>query len=297
MYNNLQEVELAQLEGESRAQGTQEANQTPQFIAELENADSGWRKYVNLANISNLVTFLVMILGLVLELGFADKSCGKQCFSRYVLSFGLFGFSGGITNWLAITMLFDKIPYVYGSGIIPQQFEEIKRTIASMIMDTFFEPSFLRRQLTTRVKDLGNNEQVRKTVKDMFESDAFDDMLDKKLENMQESKGFGGTIMKAFNIQSTALKPTLKKFIISLASDLTTVFLGAFDPVTFFDDAAVAKMRTQIEAIIEDRLRELTAEKVKFLMEAVIRVHLGWLVVWGNVFGALIGVICTAVGY
>ena len=29
---------------------------------------------------------------------------------------------GGITNWLAITMLFKKIPGVYGSGVIPVQY-------------------------------------------------------------------------------------------------------------------------------------------------------------------------------
>lgn len=32
-------------------------------------------------------------------------------------------------------------------------------------------------------------------------------------------------------------------------------------------------------------------------MEQVIRTHLGWLIVWGNVFGALIGVISLALGY
>lgn len=33
------------------------------------------------------------------------------------------------------------------------------------------------------------------------------------------------------------------------------------------------------------------------LMESVVRKHLGWLIVWGNVFGGLIGVIAHGVGY
>ena len=41
----------------------------------------------------------------------------------------------------------------------------------------------------------------------------------------------------------------------------------------------------------------ITPAMVKELLEEVIRVHLGWLVVWGNVFGGLIGIISTAVGY
>ena len=35
----------------------------------------------------------------------------------------------------------------------------------------------------------------------------------------------------------------------------------------------------------------------KVLLEQVIRRHLGWLVVWGNVFGAIIGVLTLAFGY
>ena len=51
-----------------------------------------------------------------------------------MLAFGLFGFAGGVTNWLAITMLFDEVPGLYGSGIIPKQFKQIKATMKTMIM-------------------------------------------------------------------------------------------------------------------------------------------------------------------
>ena len=44
------------------------------------------------------------------------------------------------TNWIAIKMLFDEIPGVYGSGIIPKQFKQIRTTIKRMVMETFFEP-------------------------------------------------------------------------------------------------------------------------------------------------------------
>ena len=35
----------------------------------------------------------------------------------------------------------------------------------------------------------------------------------------------------------------------------------------------------------------------KALMEEVIRKHLGWLIVWGNVFGGFIGLVSLLVGY
>lgn len=37
--------------------------------------------------------------------------------------------------------------------------------------------------------------------------------------------------------------------------------------------------------------------KVKELVEDMIRTHLGWLVVWGNLFGGLIGLICQLASY
>ena len=43
--------------------------------------------------------------------------------------------------------------------------------------------------------------------------------------------------------------------------------------------------------------QELTAERVKKLIEVVMRVHLGWLVVWGNIFGGVIGLLSELVGY
>ena len=53
---------------------------------------------------------------------------------------GLFALSGGITNWLAIHMLFEKVPFLYGSGVIPNRFEEFKLGIKQLVMTEFFTP-------------------------------------------------------------------------------------------------------------------------------------------------------------
>ena len=50
------------------------------------------------------------------------------------ISNGLFALSGGITNWLAIHMLFEKVPFFYGSGVIPSRFEEFKLGIKQLVM-------------------------------------------------------------------------------------------------------------------------------------------------------------------
>ncbi len=64
--------------------------------------------------------------------------CGYLFSSPMVLSIGLFALSGAVTNWLAIHMLFEKVPGLYGSGVIPARFEEFKAGIAQLIMEQFF---------------------------------------------------------------------------------------------------------------------------------------------------------------
>ena len=53
----------------------------------------------------------------------------------------------------------------------------------------------------------------------------------------------------------------------------------------------------EIDRVMTDKLQLLTPEMVKQLMAQVIRQHLGWLVVWGNFFGAAIGLVSLLLGY
>ena len=54
---------------------------------------------------------------------------------------------------------------------------------------------------------------------------------------------------------------------------------------------AAETMTERIEGIVRQRLDELTPERVKEIVEDMIRQHLDWLVVWGGVFGGLIGLL------
>lgn len=58
------------------------------------------------------------------------------------------------------------------------------------------------------------------------------------------------------------------------------------DPKVVVD---IGEVRNQIETYMSVRMETLTEQKVTRLLEFVIRGHLGWLIVWGNVFGAIIG--------
>ncbi len=53
----------------------------------------------------------------------------------------------------------------------------------------------------------------------------------------------------------------------------------------------------KVDILITKRLDELTPTMVKEIIEEMIRQHLGWLVLWGGVFGALMGLVSTLIPY
>jgi len=55
----------------------------------------------------------------------------------------------------------------------------------------------------------------------------------------------------------------------------------------------IATMQEKVSDIIEKRMNELTPQLVKEIIQAMIKKHLGWLVVWGGIFGGLIGLLAA----
>jgi hypothetical protein len=58
-------------------------------------------------------------------------------------------------------------------------------------------------------------------------------------------------------------------------------------------EAITGDILEKIEAIVTARLEELTPQAVKEIIQNMIREHLGWLVVWGGVFGGAIGLVAA----
>ena len=97
----------------------------------------------------------------------------------YILNTGLFALSGGITNWLAVHMLFERVPFLYGSGVIPIHFKEFKIGIRTLIIDQFFRnadlEAFFNGAGETSEK-LGN--ALRRAIDDIDLEVAFESLMD-----------------------------------------------------------------------------------------------------------------------
>ncbi|MFB1014968.1 MAG: DUF445 domain-containing protein, partial [Alteromonadaceae bacterium] len=90
---------------------------------------------MNKSIITNLIALVCTIAGYFLD-------------QHIVFTIGLFALSGAITNWLAVHMLFEKVPGLYGSGVIPARFEDFKIGIRSLMMDQFFTKENIERFLS-----------------------------------------------------------------------------------------------------------------------------------------------------
>ena len=237
-----------------------------------------WEK----GNISNLISFALLIIGLI---GRGQSAPG----SEWLLAAGLFGFAGGLTNWLAVKMLFDRVPLLYGSGVIPNRFREIRQTIKDSIMRYFFDEDYLSRFFDQRMSALAGRDDLGEKIKALLESDQVDAIIDAKLEDLMRSPQ--GMMVKM--VGAKTVKPLVVQFVVGVGQQAAPLLAAELAQ----PGIEVGALRAQVDELLTAKLEELTPERVKDMMEEVIREHLGWLIVWGNVFGGAIGVVARALGY
>lgn len=215
----------------------------------------------------------------------AALAIGAASGQAWLWTMGVFAFSGAITNWLAVHMLFEKVPLLYGSGVIPARFEALKQALYQLIMQQFFNQTQLQKavQQTGGAKPSIDFGQVISKV-DL--SPAFDALLD----TVQKSS-LGGMLAMFGGPQM--LLPLKQPFTEKLAESLVSIAQGPAVQDALREqlqnEQQLAELETKISNIVQQRLDELTPEMVKALMQQLIAEHLGWLVVWGGVFGAVLG--------
>lgn len=207
-----------------------------------------------------------------------------------VLSVGLFALSGGLTNWLAVHMLFEKVPLLYGSGVIVMRFEQFKSGIQQLVMQQFFSADNIQRFMQQQQSSVSFDFQPVIEQTDL--SPAFDSLL-----NVVEQSSFG-SMLNMFG-GTEALVPLKQPFIAKLKEALATIAKSdEFNQLVMaqLQNADQSKaLESQVQHIVEQRLQELTPELVKDIIQGIIRQHLGWLVVWGGVFGGFIGLIAALI--
>ena len=234
---------------------------------------------MNKSNMTNIISLLVTILGYAIH-------------NDTVFMIGVFAFSGAITNSLAIHMLFEKVPFLYGSGVIESKFSQFKISIHNLLMNQFFTREHLTRFFQEEVSSAKKTIDFEKILNKTDFSPAYESL---KESVMQSS--FGG-MLGMFGGEA-ALEPLREPFTKKLQASIISISASdAFQEVV--NEALKSEDLSQdvyekLSRIVNLRLEELTPKMVKEIVQEMIKEHLGWLVIWGAVFGAVIGYASTFV--
>lgn len=173
--------------------------------------------------------------------------CGHFLGNIHIYYAGLFALSGGVTNWLAVYMLFEKIPFLYGSGVIENNFEKLKIAIKEVILTQIISQD--------AIENASRNESLK------------DDIFDKIIEAILQTNLASLVEMMGGKTMLESLRSPFKEHFTVDSEKLYSIF----------------------ETAMDEKMKSLSAKDIKKILENVIHKHLGWLVIWGAVFGGIIG--------
>ena len=227
---------------------------------------------MNKSLITNLLSILIIIVGYFYRDNYS-----------FIIITGVFALSGGITNWIAIHMLFEKVPLLYGSGVILDKFEDIKLGIKNLILQELFTETQINNFL------LDGKVSTSETIINKID---FDKVFIGLVEAIEGSQLGGMLAMVGGRKALDPLKEPFNKKLKIIIEDFVT-------ENTSKDNGSdtTASLLLKIENILDARLADLSPEDIKIIIQKMIKEHLGWLVVWGGFFGGFLGLILSPVGF
>ena len=227
---------------------------------------------MNKSLITNLLSILIIIVGYIYQENYP-----------FIIITGVFALSGSITNWIAVHMLFEKIPLLYGSGVILDKFEDIKLGIKNLILQELFTETQINNFL------LDNKVSASETIINKID---FDKVFLGLVEAIEGSQLGGMLAMVGGRKALDPLKDPFTKKLKIIIEDFVTENTSNEN-----SSETTASLLLKIENILDARLADLSPEDIKIIIQKMIKEHLGWLVVWGGFFGGLLGLVLSPIGF
>lgn len=228
----------------------------------------------NKSFLTNIISLLVYLLSYLLPAPY-DVLLNQM---------GIFALSGALTNWLAIHMLFEKVPFLYGSGIIEKRFDAFKGEMRRLVMEELFTQAIVDKVMS------GSQSRAKAAITDLLDHLDYNQIYEELVQSILGSplgsmlSMIGGPA--ALEPMRPSLVAKLRDYFHQLAQSdqlqqqLTEIINQKASPKYLME---------QVAYIVELRLAELTPKMIKEIVQRMIRDHLGWLVIWGGIFGAVIG--------
>jgi len=194
---------------------------------------------MNKSLITNLVSIFIIVIGFLYRDDFS-----------FIFLVGVFALSGSVTNWLAIHMLFEKIPFLYGSGVILDRFEDIKLGIKNLILQELFSIDQIEKFI------FDNKEKASGGIVEKID---FDKVFVGLVESIESSQ-LGG--MLAMIGGRKALEPLKEPFVKKLK-----VIIEDFIKENAGNNNSTDELFLKIENILDARLADLSPNDIKTIIQ------------------------------
>jgi len=282
-------------------------------------------KYSSPAMTDRMASWLIFIVFACLVIALTASLTGAafphQALAIQVL---LGGFIGGITNRIAITMLFEKKWFLPGSGVLLKKHKDIIRSLARTVETHLLSSEMLQAEMKKLLKPVNADkaEEIINNVIDEFRDDVRrylqSQAVHDEIRNALRTKlGFLGaflnvTRIKEYDEMTDAIVGELRlridrlrvtrQMILRTAQRVGTLEDFLFRPKNelvlrhYHTEKSVAQLffeNLDIKGMVADRLATYAPSRVRDIIEENIRSHLLWL----EVFGVLLGMFFAGVLY
>ncbi len=223
-------------------------------------------------------------------LGFGLAISGYLMPQTLLFSAGLFSLCGSLTNEIALYMLFERIPGLYGSGVIPLQHERLKESIRQLMMTQFFDDE----KMDTLIERFTSDNPIK--GEQLLRQFDLNPVFDQIVLAVKASK-FGGMLdMIGGGALESLRESALAHLQLGLAEAIDDKKFGTKLEQMLKQPDAKQHLQRTFTTLIQTQLDQLTAQQVKEIIRAMVHKHLGWLVVWGGIGGGCIGLLAGLIG-
>jgi uncharacterized membrane protein YheB (UPF0754 family) len=282
-------------------------------------------KESNTGTLDRLAPWLILIVFACLVISLTLSLIGITLpHHSLVIQVVLGGFIGGITNKIAITMLFEKKAYLPGSGVLLKKHKDIVRSLGRMVEKHLVNSEMLQAEMKKLLKpvDTDKAEEIINNVIDEFRGDVRGYLLSQKVHDeisdaLRTKLGFLGKFLNATRIKeydemTDAIVRELqdridrlrvsKEMILRTMQKVGTLEDFLFKPSNelvlrhYHTDKSIVQLffdNLDIKGMVADKLATYAPSKVRDIIEENIRSHLLWL----EVFGILLGMLFSGVVY